>query len=43
MGYFRMLDHNGDGRLSKNEFYSMSEMEGHEGKTDADMTADDYW
>lgn len=43
MNYFRMLDHNGDGRLTKNEFYSMSEMEGHEGKSDDEMTADDYW
>ena len=43
MGYFNMLDHNEDGRLSRKEFFSMSEMEGHEGKKEDEMNADDYW
>jgi len=43
MGYFHQLDHNEDGRLSRNEFFSMSEMDGHDGKKEEDMNADDYW
>jgi len=40
---FRELDHNGDWRLSRSEFMSMSEMEGHDNKRREDMNADDYW
>jgi Ca2+-binding EF-hand superfamily protein len=43
MGYFNQLDHNEDGHLSKSEFFSMSEMEGHDGKKEDDMNADDFW
>lgn len=43
MGYFHQLDHNGDSYLSRNEFFSMSEMDGHDGKDREEMNADDYW
>jgi Ca2+-binding EF-hand superfamily protein len=43
MGVFHQLDHNGDGNLSKKEFFSMSEMDGHDGKNEKDMNADDFW